>query len=68
MSQLADLRIRANLTQEKVASELSIDRSTVAKWETGIASPKVGKLAPLSVLYGCSIDELYRSIESTKAV
>jgi len=61
MSYLAQLRIKANLTQEDVAAALSIDRSTVAKWETGKAYPQTNKLPQLSALYGCSIDDLFRN-------
>lgn len=61
MSQLALLRTRANLTQEAVAEALRVDRSAVAKWETGKAYPKTGKLPQLAALYGCSIDDLLRN-------
>lgn len=60
MSQLALLRTRANLTQEAVAEALRVDRSAVAKWETGKAYPKVAKLPQLAALYGCSIDDLFK--------
>ena len=64
MSKLALLRAKANLTQEAVASALSIDRSTVAKWETGKAYPQTNKLPQLSALYGCSIDELFMCFQT----
>lgn len=53
-----DCRIRARLTQEMVANELGIDRSTVAKWETGAASPRTDKLLQLARLLNCTVDEL----------
>ena len=52
------MRAKVNLTQEEVARELNIDRSTVAKWETGKADPRAEMLVKLSKLFGCSIDEL----------
>ena len=61
MNQLTAMREKANLSQEEVAVALKIDRSTVAKWETGVAYPRADKLPAISALYGCSIDELFRA-------
>ena len=61
MIQLTAMREKANLSQEKVAVALKIDRSTVAKWETGVAYPRADKLPAIAALYGCSIDELFRA-------
>ena len=60
MNQLTALREKANLRQDDVAAALNIDRSTVAKWETGVASPRTDKLPALARLYRCSIDDLFR--------
>ena len=60
MNQLAALREKANLLQEDVAAALKIDRSTVAKWESGASSPRADKLPALARLYGCTIDALFR--------
>lgn len=67
MSQLTELRIRANLLQEEVAAALNINRSTVAKWETGVSSPRADKLPALARLYGCSIDELFKAAKDDEA-
>jgi transcriptional regulator with XRE-family HTH domain len=53
-----ELRLQANLLQQDVANKLGVDRSTVAKWETGGAMPRVDKLKDIAKLYGCTIDEL----------
>ncbi len=58
MNTIQEMRAKVNLTQEEVARELNIDRSTVAKWETGKADPRAEMLVKLSKLFGCSIDEL----------
>lgn len=68
MSHLAQLRKKANLTQEDVAVALNTDRSAVAKWETGKAYPQINRLPQLSALYGCSIDELCKCLQTEKAV
>ena len=59
MKNIRDLRKKANMTQEPLAMEMEIDRSTVAKWETGAAIPRGDKLPLLAKKLGCSIDDLY---------
>lgn len=61
MNNLKSLRDQAKLTQEDVAVKLNIDRSTIAKWETGEAMPRADKLPQLARVLGCTIDELFRS-------
>ncbi len=61
MNNLKNLRDHANLTQENVAERLNIDRSTIAKWETGEAMPRADKLPQLAQILGCTIDELFQS-------
>ncbi len=55
---IRDCRIRARLTQEDVANKIGIDRSTVAKWETGVASPRTDKLLQLARVLSCTVDDL----------
>jgi transcriptional regulator with XRE-family HTH domain len=52
-------RTQTGHTQESVAKELNVDRSTVAKWESGEAMPRADKLPALAKLFGCSIDDLF---------
>lgn len=59
------LRRAANKTQEQVAAELGINRSTVAKWETGVAMPRTDKLRRLAAAYGCTVDDLMDEHETT---
>lgn len=61
MNNLKSLRDQAKFTQEDVAVKLNIDRSTIAKWETGEAMPRADKLPQLAQVLGCTIDELFRS-------
>lgn len=58
MNQFAKMREKNGMSQEVVAKRLGIDRSAIAKWETGEAMPRVERLIQLSRLYGCTIDEL----------
>lgn len=51
-------RVAAGLKQEEIARELKINRSTVAKWETGRAKPRADVLVKLARLFGCTVDEL----------
>lgn len=54
-----ELRQAANLTQQKVADALNVDRSTVSYWENESALPRAEQLPKLADLFGCTIDELY---------
>ena len=54
-------RMSSNLTQEEVAKELGIQRSTVAMWETGKSVPRTELLPKLAELFGCTVDELLRN-------
>ena len=55
---LRELRKAKNMSQEAVALELSISRSTYAKWETGIRVPQKFYLEQLATLYGISLYEI----------
>lgn len=61
MKQLKHLRKSLNLRQEDLANKLSVDRSTITKWETGEAMPRVDKLIPLANILQCSVDDLLHS-------
>ena len=55
---IAHLRKNAGITQEELAEKLNIDRSAVAKWETGQALPKAERLSQIAKTLNCTIDEL----------
>lgn len=48
-----------NITQSKLAEMLKVDRSSIAKWETGEAFPRADKLPQLAEILGCKIDDLF---------
>lgn len=60
MITLKILREKANLTQQQLAVKLHVDRSSVAKWETGNCFPRTGTLPQLAKILGCSVDELLK--------
>lgn len=53
-------RQRLGLTQDNVADELGVDRSTVAGWETGRAYPDPRKLLALAALLETTTDRLLK--------
>lgn len=57
---IKELRVDKGLTQEELAKEMNVTRSTVSMWETGAAFPPGNKLPKLAEVLGCSIDDLYK--------
>lgn len=57
---IKSLREEKGLTQEQLAQKLNLDRSTIAKWETGEAMPRADKLPVLAEVLGCSISDLFK--------
>ena len=57
---IKELREEKKLTQEQLAQKLKLDRSTIAKWETGEAMPRADKLPVLAEVLGCSISDLFK--------
>lgn len=59
------MRERANLKQRELAGLLGVERSTIAKWETGAALPRASQLPDLAAALHCTIDELYQQPEES---
>lgn len=57
---IKQFREKCGIRQEDIATKLNVDRSTIAKWETGEAMPRSDKLPELAKILDCSIDDLYR--------
>lgn len=66
MNVFGKLRENAGLTQQAAADAMKVDRSTVAKWETGVCMPNASKLPALAELYKCTIPDFYRSEEKNR--
>ena len=56
---IKQIRINCGITQLSLAEGLSVDRSTIAKWETGEAKPTADKIPKIAEILGCTIDELF---------
>lgn len=52
------LRKKNGLTQEEIATKLSVSRQTISNWETGSAQPTIDKVIELADLYHVSVDQL----------
>lgn len=55
---LAELRREKRLTQDTAAELLGVTRSSVTKWERGLATPRDDMKILLADLYGCEPEEL----------
>lgn len=52
------MREKKDMSQQAVALEIGVERSTVARWESGKSRPRAELLPKLAKLFGCSIEEL----------
>lgn len=55
---IAILRKRENISQEKLAEEIGVSRQTIAKWEAGESVPDVIYSSQLADFFDVSLDEL----------
>lgn len=64
MNGIAEMRKKSGMRQQELADSLHVDRSTVAKWETGAAFPTARKLPQLASALGCTVDDLINNGEA----
>ena len=55
---LRELRLQKNVSQAKLAADIHISRSAVAKWENGLGLPNDDSLKMLAEYFGIGIGEL----------
>lgn len=55
---LKELRVKNNLSQEKLGEILGVSRQSVSKWEQGYALPDTENLINISKLYNISVDSI----------
>ena len=60
MNQFQQLREKKGMSQAQLANTLGLERSTIAKWETGTSMPRANLLPKLASTLGCTVDELLR--------
>lgn len=58
MNKIREYRKQRKWTQEELARRLAVERSAVAKWESGKSQPQAARLVALAEVFGCSVDEL----------
>lgn len=56
---IKELRHKNDMTQEKLANYLCVSYQSVSKWETGVTSPDISLIVPLSRLFKVTTDELF---------
>lgn len=59
MLRIRELRTKVEMTSDELAEKMSLDASTVRKWESGAANPRADKLPAIAEALGCTIGELY---------
>lgn len=62
---IKELRLKARMTQQALASALNVDRSTVSYWENGTAMPRAEQLPKLADVLDCTIDALFGRDKNT---
>lgn len=55
---IKEFRKKNDMTQEKLAEYLNVSFQAISKWETGVASPDLALIVPLTRLFKVSADEL----------
>lgn len=64
---LAAARVNANMTQEEVAKEMHVSKTTIVNWEKGKINPGIPEISMLSMLYNIPVDYIFLPLESTKS-
>jgi len=60
---IAKLRKSHNMSQKELADKLNITDKAISKWERGLSCPDISLLAPLSAIFGISVDNLINGDE-----
>lgn len=63
---LRQLRLERNLTQEEVASRLSLNRTAYTHYESGVSLPDILTLFRLCDIYAMKPEEMIRLLTSAK--
>lgn len=52
------MRLEKGMTQKQLADKMNISDKAVSKWERGLGCPDVSLLGELSLILGCSLEEM----------
>lgn len=63
---IKELRIKKQMSQEKIAEELGVSRQAVSKWETELSYPDTENLISLAKLFQVTVDELTHGISNAE--
>jgi transcriptional regulator with XRE-family HTH domain len=66
-ARLRAARRGAGLTQKQLAQALGVDSITVSRWERGVNSPSLPRLARIAELTATSIGDLVRNADAATA-
>lgn len=59
MKGIKELREAAGLTQRALAEKVGVDRTAVAKWESGATFPTSSKLPKIAEALRCTVSDLF---------
>lgn len=57
-NRIAQCRLKAGITQEKLAEMLGVTQTTVYRWESGDSFPRRSKLLALAKIFKCDPGQL----------
>ena len=58
MNKIREYRKQRKWTQGELAKQIGVERSAVAKWESGKSQPQAAHLVALAEVFGCSVDKV----------
>ena len=58
MEKIKAYRKQCGMSQAELANRVGVERSAVAKWESGKSLPQAAHLVKLAEIFGCSVDEI----------
>lgn len=61
------LRQSKNFSQGEVAEALGVTQVAVSRWERGLMSPRLDRIAPLASVLGISVSDMLEEIRGTAA-
>jgi DNA-binding XRE family transcriptional regulator len=58
-NRIADHREALSMTQEELAGEMGVTRTTLSRWETDMHMPSPAMISQLAWVLGCRPDDIY---------